>query len=124
MSSFDFITAPEFRQSLESDYSEMLECVKAHAWKSAQVMAGSIVEALLIDYLIAKGTGQGTAKDPLKMDLAEAIPVCKADKALSDRSADLSSVVRSYRNLIHPGRMVRLLEEPPNESSANIAVAL
>jgi hypothetical protein len=53
MASFDYITAKEFRQSLEADYAELQLCVESKAWKSVQVLAGSIVEALLIDYLAA-----------------------------------------------------------------------
>src|SRR2546423_1015687 len=123
MPTFDFIATPEFRQSLESDYAELLKCAEAEAWKSVQVMAGSIVEALLIDYLVVTASKR-TGKDPLKMDLAEAVTICKLEKVISDRSADLSSVIRSYRNLIHPGRLVRLNEEQPSQGSGRIAIAL
>lgn len=58
------------------------------------------------------------------MDLGEAITVCRTENALSARTADLCSVVRSYRNLIHPGRLVRLGEEQPSKTSCDIAVAL
>ncbi|PVY93212.1 hypothetical protein C8C95_4097 [Acidovorax sp. 99] len=56
--------------------------------------------------------------------MAEAIAICKAEGVLSERTADLCSVVRSYRNLIHPGRMTRLKEEPPNRTTCDIATAL
>jgi len=124
MSNFDYITAKEFRESLEADYAEMKKCVTAEAWKSVQVLAGSIVESLLIDYLSANQNAARTKKDPLKLDLAEAITICREEKVLSDRTADLCSVVKSYRNLIHPGRMVRLGEQPPNMGSATVALAL
>ncbi|MDO8207832.1 MAG: hypothetical protein Q7T38_08440 [Gallionella sp.] len=124
MSNFDYITAKEFRESLEADYAEMKKCVAAEAWKSVQVLAGSIVESLLIDYLSANQNAARTKKDPLKLDLAEAITICREEKVLSDRTADLCSVVKSYRNLIHPGRMVRLGEQPPNMGSATVALAL
>jgi hypothetical protein len=58
------------------------------------------------------------------MDLGEAINVCRQEKVLSERTADLCSVVRSYRNLIHPGRMARLQEPPPSFQSGQIALAL
>jgi hypothetical protein len=123
MPSFDFITHAGFRTSLEADHAEMERCFDTQSWKSVSVIAGSIVEALLIDYLVAtQATRKG--KDPLRMDLSEAIAVCKAEGVLTDRTADLSSVVRSYRNLIHPGRTVRMNEAQPNESSAKIAVAV
>lgn len=121
---FDFIEAAEFRQSLELDYGEMHRCAKASAWKSVQVLAGSIVEALLIDYLLATHKRRPGAQDPLRIDLSEAIALCKTDGLLNDRTADLSTVVRSYRNLIHPGRVIRLGEEAPSENSAVIAMKL
>jgi len=124
MPNFDYITAKEFRESLERDYAEMRNCANNSAWKSVQVVAGSIVEALLIDYLAATPNPSRAQKDALKLDLAEAITICRTEKAISDRTADLCSVVRSYRNLIHPGRLVRLNEQAPDKASASIALAL
>lgn len=124
MSNFDYITAKEFRESLEADYTEMKNCVGVGAWKSVQVLAGSIVESLLIDYLSSTKNPTRTKKDPLKLDLSEAITICRDEDVLTDRTADLCSVVKSYRNLIHPGRMVRLGEPSPNTGSATVALAL
>jgi hypothetical protein len=123
--SFDFITHPQFRESLESDYREMENCLSQGAWKAAQVMAGSIVEAVLIDYLHSSSMPSRTlTKDVLKIDLAEAIKVCAAEGVLSPRVAELCGVVRSFRNLIHPGRVVRTNEPNPNKSDAVIAFEL
>lgn len=124
MPNFDYITAPELRESLESDYAEMQRCADSGAWKSAQVLAGSIVECLLIDYLSASTHPSRPAKDPLRLDLGEAISICRSEKVLSDRTADLCSVVRSYRNLIHPGRVLRLQEQAPSKTTSDIAVGL
>jgi len=121
---FDFIEAENFRLSLANDYAEMHRCATVGAWKCVQVLAGSVVEALLIDYLLATIRSRPGSKDPLRLDLAEAISVCRTEGLLNDRTADLSTVVRSYRNLIHPGRALRLAEEAPSESSAIIAMKL
>ena len=51
--SFDFITTKPFRESLEADYAEMGRSAESKNWKAVQVLAGSIVECLLIDYLAA-----------------------------------------------------------------------
>lgn len=123
MQSFDYIESPDIRKSLTSDYSEMRHCMDIEAWKISQVLAGSIVECLLIDYLASQAEGAG-AKDPLKIDLADAIARCRSSGAISDRTADLCAVVRSYRNLIHPGRMIRLQEKAPSRASCDIAMAL
>lgn len=124
MVNFDYISSSDFRSSILSDYHEMQRCAEHQSWKSVQVLAGSIVECLLIDYLLSTPNPRRPAKDPLKMDLAEAIAICKSENAISERAADLCSVIRSYRNLIHPGRMVRLNEASPNKNSCDIAIAL
>lgn len=124
MPNFDYITSPELRAALEADFVEMKTCAQSGAWKSAQVLAGSIVECLLIDYLASSTHPNRPAKDPLRMDLAEAIALCRTEKVLTERTADLCSVVRSYRNLIHPGRALRLQEQPPSGTTSNIAVGL
>lgn len=124
VSVFDFIEIREFRESLERDYAEMQSCAEAHAWKSVQVLAGSIVESLLIDYLASTTHPNRPQKDPLRVDFAEAIALSRAERAISERTADLCSVIRSYRNLIHPGRVIRLAEPQPSGKSAQIAVAL
>lgn len=121
---FDFITQPPFRESLEADLSEMQSCMHVNAHKSVHVIAGSIVEALLIDYLVDTNDPPRPGIDPLKLDLAEAVALCRKEGILSERSAELSSVVRGYRNLIHPGRVVRLNEPQPDAASASIAVNL
>src|SRR5262245_37802639 len=45
---------------------------------------------------------------------------CKKDGALSDENANLCTVLRHYRNLIHPGRVKRL-EKTPTENAAEVA---
>lgn len=50
MASFDFITDEDFRISLEKDFKELNLCIQTGAYKAAVVIAGSIVEAVLIDY--------------------------------------------------------------------------
>src|ERR1017187_1549780 len=120
---FDFITDAEFRAALESDYRELSTCMTQSAWKSVHVLAGSVVEAILADYLIGTAYQSKSGKDPLKMELGPIISACKDQKIITERTADLSSVVRSYRNLIHPGRVIRLAETV-DQKSASIAKAL
>ncbi len=124
MPSFDFITNKDFRQSLEADHAEMLSCLEVGAWKSAQVAAGSIVEALLIDNLLVSPNPQRKQKNLLTLDLGTAIDISIEEKILTTRTADLCSVIRSYRNLIHPGRQIRLGEISPGKDSASIAQSL
>lgn len=121
MSSFDFITDEGLRNSLSSDFQELNICYDGRAWKGVHVFAGSIVEALLIELLIAEGFA--TREVALKMDLSAAASVCKDKKIISERTSDLLTVIRGYRNLIHPGRQVRL-NEVIDQNSAEVAKAL
>ena len=123
MALFDFISGDEFRSGLESDYQELNSCMQMGAWKAAQVLAGSIIEAILIDYLIAIEYQKLSSSEILKWDLSKAITACRGDGILSEKTEHLSHVIRSYRNLIHPGRVVRL-DEVANAQGAKIAQAL
>lgn len=121
MGSFDFITVAEFRSSLEADFREMLACDEAGSWKAVHVLAGSIVEAVLVDLLIAEGIA--SEEEGWKLSLGDAISRSREGSLISQRVADLSSVVRGYRNLIHPGRVLRLGERVTRDS-AQVAKAL
>lgn len=123
MAAFDFITNEEFRAALEADQAELLACVAAKSWKAVHVLAGSIIEAVLLDYLVASEYQKSPLEDLLKMDLHKAIDACLAEGVLTSKTAQLSVVVKDYRNLIHPGRSVRLSEKV-DENSAKVAQSL
>lgn len=115
MTHFNFITDEDFRNSLEVDYMEMNKCLEAQAWKAVHVLSGSLLEAILSDYLLSEGIVK--KKDVLSLDLGKAISLCVSNKIISTITADLSSVVKGYRNLIHPGRGIRLGEEVSSDSA-------
>lgn len=123
MATFDFISGEEFRLSLENDYNELSLAMQAGAWKTVQILAGSIIEAMLIDYLISSDTAQSHRRSPLEMSLAEAITACRQENVLTEKTEHLSHVIRTYRNLIHPGRQIRLHEQS-DENTAKIVQAL
>ena len=123
MEKFDFISGEDFRRSLENDYKELTECLKVNAWKAAHVLAGSIIETLLIDFLVSSNYKNRASIDPLKMDLGQAISACRKEGILTEKTEQLSSAIKSYRNLIHPGRKIRLGEEV-DENGAKVAQAL
>jgi hypothetical protein len=119
---FNFISDEQFRSSLIADFSELNACIEASSWKAVHVLAGSIIEAVLTEYLVVSNI-QPKGKNPLTLTLDEAIQACTAAKVLQKSTASLCDVVREYRNLIHPGRMIRLSQEVTSER-ANIAVNL
>lgn len=117
---FEFVRDETLRLALEADYREMHTCAENDAWKAVHVLAGSIIEAVLVDYLV--GEGESTP-NPLEMTLAQLIGACRAAGVLSQRTAELSSALKSYRNLIHPGRAMRLNEQADSDG-ANVAQSL
>lgn len=123
MAIFDFVNGEDFRLSLESDYKELTLAMQNKAWKAAHLLAGSIIEAILVDYLVSLGQRKRLSFDPLKINLADAISECRKEGAISERTEHLSHVIRSYRNLIHPGRSVRL-GETATENSAKVVTTL
>ncbi len=88
------------------DIGEMKLCLKHELPKSAIILAGSIIEAILVDYFLAfpPATGQ-TQSEILKADLNELLTIAsdRQVKLISDTTRDISTVLRKYRNLIHPG---------------------
>jgi len=86
-------------------------------------MAGNIIETILIDNLVSAGYQSKTGTNPLEMDLGKAIKASREESIISEKVEQLSNVIRSYRNLIHPGRLMRL-SETVDESSGRIALAL
>lgn len=119
---FDFITNDQFRASLLADSHELDACFENGAWKAVHVLAGNIIEALLVEYLIVSEDSSKENKY-LRFSLAEAIEECRLRGALTDRSVSLADVIKGYRNLIHPERVVRLNEDYGPET-AQIAISL
>lgn len=124
MERFSFIPDDVFRKSLESDYEELLRAVEHGMYKSAQVIAGSIVEALLVSTLGEKSYAPKN-KNHTVLDIAlnEAIEASKNLKIISGDAENLASVIKSYRNLIHPGREIRTGEKP-SKNKADISKCL
>lgn len=123
LASFDFVAGDDFRAALQSDYEELQKAIESGAWKSVHVLAGSIVEAILVDYISGSGIPNAKRIDPLSLDLGGAIKLCRDEGIVTERVASLSDVVRTYRNLIHPGRVIRLGETVDAES-AQLAATL
>lgn len=123
MANFDFVADDSLRTSLDSDAAEMSVCLEAKAYKAVHVLAGSVLEAILVDHLDSIGYSDPKGKTLLELNLGQLIAAARGNKVLSKRAADLASVVQDYRNLIHPGRLARLSERI-DANTADIARAL
>jgi len=139
---FPFISDPDLRQIVERDYRSLIfELIYCHAWKSAVVMAGSILEAILYDQL-TKDPGRisaamaspkapkkkgGIVKDITSDDredewtLSNLIEVSVDLRILPQARADaIDQVLRDYRNFVHPRKEIRA-GHPCTEAEADLA---
>jgi hypothetical protein len=120
---FEFVADDQIRPHLVSDAVELSACLEGGAWKACIVLSGSIIEALLIDYLRNVGFSERATKDPLRMTLEDLIKACRDEGGLNDDAEHLAHAVRGYRNLIHPGRAIRQ-DDLPSRETAVIAESL
>jgi len=120
--SLTFVHDPVLRESLRIDISAANHDLANGEWKSATVMAASVVEALLLDALqkqhpnaiagvrpgvIARGIN--VPNTPLdEWTLRPFIEIALDLQLIEARTAIQTRQAADYRNLIHPGRAQRL----------------
>jgi hypothetical protein len=120
---FDFISDDVLRGMIERDKNDMDECLRHKLSKSVLILSGSIIEAILVDYFLAFPIADKTNEQILRASLADLVDWAFLENLISVKSKDLSTVIRGYRNLIHPGKMYRL-QENADIYSANVAANL
>jgi hypothetical protein len=121
--SLSFIQPDDFRRNLQLDISATNRALANSEWKAATVLAGSIVEALLLWGLQQQSPSSVTSttsgfvgtslqqKPPAALerwDLHEYIEVASALSVISADTATQARLAIDFRNLIHPGRAARL----------------
>ncbi|MCR9263039.1 MAG: hypothetical protein NXH86_02720 [Flavobacteriaceae bacterium] len=120
---FNFIQDQIFKRILIRDYIEMNNCLEAKAFKAVLVLSGSIIEALLLEFLL-NNPPSGTTKNKIgKLKFIELIDLSESVGLISKTTKDLSSVIREYRNYVHPNKELRSKSEI-NEDKAIIACRL
>src|ERR1043165_1795824 len=79
MVTFGFVSNLQLRELLERDHSEMLRWLGTGAYKSTVVLAGSTIEAILVDYFLRFGstTTSHTEAQLLRMDLNGLLDLAK-----------------------------------------------
>jgi hypothetical protein len=114
----EFLPDDGFREGLRTDMSSANSALMSHEYKAATVLAGSVVEALLLWALVAEGEQNVRAKigksAPMKglneWLLGQMIPAAHACRIISDDTRKQAELAQNFRNLIHPGRQARLQE--------------
>ncbi|MCU7550888.1 hypothetical protein OCK74_17340 [Chitinophagaceae bacterium LB-8] len=108
---FEFVSDETFQTILERDYDELQRCLGSKAAKSVLILAGSIVEALLSDYFIENLPAGHTQATILNLALSNLLDLAENEGLISRSDKNLATVIKDYRNLIHPGREVRKNEQ-------------
>jgi hypothetical protein len=135
---FRFLGDAELEADLVMDVGEINVAIANAEWKSATVIAGSVVEALLL-WKLLRQAAQTTAAiaslrkkdankkiptDPLDGTLHNYIEIAKEAGWLADRTVTLASLAKDFRNLIHPGRPARLAQKPDRSTALAAAAAM
>jgi hypothetical protein len=110
MEDFDFISDEKFKILLNRDILELKICLENKATKSALIMSGSIIEAILLEYFTHNPPAGMNKNQILKLALSDLIDKAFDVNLISSTAKDLCSVIRNYRNLIHPGKEIRTNE--------------
>jgi hypothetical protein len=140
--SFVFVQNADLRTIIERDYRELsLVLLPAYAWKSAVILAGSILEAILYDLLTCnpariqaaiqskkaskkkggavRDIAKNTAED--KWDLEHLIATAIDLNLIPvDRGKTIDQALRDYRNFVHPRKEIRAAH-PCTEAEAMLA---
>lgn len=134
-----FIRDKAFRNSLRLDLSSAHQSLNNGEWKAATVLAGSVVEALLLwalknrfsstqrrtaaVALVGSGVlGSLPDNNILRWELHPLIEVAHHLNVISDRTTSQCRIAKDYRNLIHPGKTERM-QIRCSRSTAHSAIA-
>jgi hypothetical protein len=110
---FKFVRDSALRTILQRDYLEIQRAYVAQCWKSVIILAGGAIEAILLDLVLQnENRARASLKAPnqsdlTRWDLRDLIAVCVDLRLVSSGVERLSSPVREYRNLVHPGNELR-----------------
>jgi hypothetical protein len=129
-----FIDDVELRSRLRDDFGAANRALANGEWKGATVLAGSVVEALLLWALQRDPSSAGLeatrlrlrhARAPLEeWDLHEYIQVARELGATTEATATQAGLAKDFRNLIHPGRAQRLAQVCDRASALSAVAAV
>ena len=131
-----FLADHDLIKALRLDMSTATSALRNGEWKAATVIAGSVIEALLlwsitrhkqIDWeqamqkVVAQKLVSGRRDQPDRWHMSDYVEVAGEVGCITDRTRTEARLTKEYRNLIHPGRAQRTGEQC-NMGTAHVAV--
>lgn len=94
------------KEIVEADFKEIKKCVNQEAYKATVILCGSILEAVLLDWLsdIKKRNYLREREDLSFFDM---IKEMEKTGVFDRKLTNYAHKVRDYRNLVHPKKMLR-----------------
>ncbi len=104
-----FVKDAKLRQILEADLKELQRAYDAQCLKSVVILCGAAIEAILIDALMQDAMVSATTRPEklLEWGLADLIAKATQRGLIEAAAGKFSHAIRDFRNLVHPGRVVR-----------------
>jgi hypothetical protein len=119
-------------ENIRLDMSAANNALSNGEWKASTVLAGAVIEALLLWAIeqqtpaslhsVLTSLGRKLNSNPQKWFLSDYIDVGERLNLLKPNTVTLCRVAKDFRNLIHPGRALRL-NQPCNRGTALAAVS-
>lgn len=118
----------KYREIAERDLNELFLNYLMKNEKSVIVLAGSLIEVILLHYCekkeittlyLPRKNDKTEKRDLYECDLAEILNYLKEKKMLGDVMVQVGNISRMYRNFIHPGKELRE-EELLNQSKCEL----
>ncbi len=140
-----FLDDPDFRDTISQDIGSANQALSNAEWKAATVLAGSVIEALLLnainvlrdnspkdydtatdraisDLKIGKQLSDKPKGKPNSWTFEQCIFVALAANTVSENTAKECLLTKNYRNLIHQGRTERK-NQKCDRGTALVAIA-
>lgn len=102
-----FITEDDVRLGLEDRIRSAWIDFNASEWMGATIIAGHVIEALLLWALKNKGGAAPFKKPPDELHLHDLIVEAEKRGLISAECKQLAELAKDARNLIHPGKATR-----------------
>jgi hypothetical protein len=136
-----FITDPKLQENLRTDMGVVYRAIRDAEWKAATVLAGSVIEALLLWNLTPRPSAQiasaikalmaakqlRTNPDPNDLErwnLYEYIQVAERLKVITPNTAIQARLAKDFRNFIHPGVTQRIGEKCDQATAFSAAAGM